>query len=165
MGLSGRSRRVKAGAGWRERGSWRKRGKRRGRNGAFGASFHSLLPGRLLSIFAPAERVFTTYSSCPHVQDSPSLLRWESGKGLLAPHPKPSYSGAVSYRTLNPSRRLACGGGLLEFTISPHVDAQMPENWKVTGPCLFLFLFFLILKITGGKCTFKVSSNAKNGCY
>lgn len=94
------------------------------------------------SIFAPAERVFTTYSSCPHVQDSPSLLRWESGKGLLAPHPKPSYSGAVSYRTLNPSRHLACGRGLLEFTISPHVDAQMPENWKVTGPCLFLLLFF-----------------------
>lgn len=50
--------------------------------------------------------------------------------------------GAGSSRTLHPARSLACGRDPLEFTISPHADAQMPENWKVTGPCLFLFYFF-----------------------
>lgn len=100
MCLSGPSRRVKAGAGWRERGSWRKRGKKRGRNGAFGASFHSLLSGRLLSLLLQSEfsrhtarvrmskilllcwdgRVGRGFS--PHTRSLVTLVQWVIGRWI-----------------------------------------------------------------------------------
>lgn len=52
--------------------------------------------------------------------------------------------------------------GIHYFLSRGRTDARELESHR----SLFVFIFiFLILKITGGKCTFKVSSKAKNGCY
>lgn len=54
----------------------------------------SIFSKSFLDDFSPSLLLQSKFSRLlvSHVQDLPSLLRWESGRELLSPHPGPSYS-------------------------------------------------------------------------
>lgn len=99
------------------------------------------------------------------VQAFSSLLEWEGGKRFSLPHPEPSDSFSPGAVTGLPAHHgaWALPGTLCDLVSFYHVNVQMPQTQKSYGSLVGCFYFF-IFHITGEKCTFKVSSKAKNCC-